>query len=251
MARSNPKHHRAYVDGVDLSGYARAIPQIAWAFEVTPESALTDECKNIALGQPSIDIGALNVMLDNDAAGAFVLLDASQGERNVAFAFGSSAAPAAGDPVFAWKVKQISYKGEQGAGFVVANVDFGGASSEGALNYSKPWGVCLHPKGAETGANTSTGVDGSASSAAGGLFVYHLFSSNGTVTLKAQHADTNQNASFADLTGATSGSIDASSAPAHGLVELATDETIERYTRWQLAFGTATTATFFMALIRA
>ena len=251
MARSNTKHHRAYMDGYDISGYARALPSIAWMFEAVPESALSDGVKNIALGRADLDVGALNVMLDNDAAGAFALASSGSGEKNVAFAIGTNAAPVAGDPVFAWKLKQAGYAGEQGSGFVMANVGFGGASSEGVLTYSKPWGVCLHPFGAATGANTAVGIDDvGAASTAGGIFVYHLFSSNGTVTLTAQEASTNSNGSFANITSATSGSITASVSPKHGFVELGTTAAIKRYLRWQLSFGTASTATFFAAFIR-
>jgi hypothetical protein len=34
------------------------------------------------------------------------------------------------------------------------------------------------------------------------------------------------------------------------MIELATDETVERFIRWQLTFGTATGATFVCAFIR-
>lgn len=55
---------------------------------------------------------------------------------------------------------------------------------------------------------------------------------------------------FAALSGATSGSIDASVTPVSGMVALGVTAAVRRYTRWQLAFGTATTATFVCGLIR-
>ncbi len=251
MTRSHTKYHRAYIDGRDLSGYAVVLPQMAWVFDAEPEAALTDGSKNIIPGQASIDVGALNCILDNDADGAFANYSTNTGEVNVAFAIGTTAAPAAGDPAFCWKVKQTGYNSEGGSGFVMANIPFGGSSSEGVLTYDKPWGSILHPKGAETAVNSSTGIDDlGSSSTAGGIFVYHLFTSNGTVTLKAQDAATNTDVSFSDITGATSGSIDASSNPASGLVALSTSLSVERYLRWQLTLGTATTATFFSAFIR-
>jgi hypothetical protein len=77
-----------------------------------------------------------------------------------------------------------------------------------------------------------------------------LFSSDGTVTLTAQEADTNSNGSFANITGATSGSITAAVAPKHGMVATSTTYAIKRYLRWQLAFGTASTATFLIGFSR-
>jgi hypothetical protein len=82
------------------------------------------------------------------------------------------------------------------------------------------------------------------------VFAYHIFSSDGTVTVKCQHASANNDGSFADLTGATSGSVDATSTPQHGLAALSTSLTVNRYLRWQISLGTATTVTFAAALIR-
>jgi len=250
MTRTNKKHQRCYIDGYDLSGYIGTIGEMDWSFDVAAEAALSDSVKNISMGQCSVNLAAWNGFLDNDAAGAFVLAT-PDAERDVAIAFGINAAPAAGDPCFAWKFKETSYKGEAGSGFVAAMIAFGGASSEGVLTYDKPWGYILHPNGAEIAVNTAIGIDDfGAQTTKGGIFAYHLFSSNGTVTLKAQHAATNLDGSFGDMTGATSGSITAAVAPKHGMVAVSTTLTVERYLRWQLVFGTATTATFFAAFIR-
>lgn len=251
MSRTHIKHCRAYVDGVDLSGYSRNIGPLEWTFDAEPDATWTDAAKNIVMGQCEIKAGALNAVLDNDAAGLFALAKAASGTRNLLFAIGRNAPPAAGDPCFAWQFEQVNYSVEQGNGFVSANVPFGGASYASTLTYKKPWGFLLHASGAETAVNTATGQDDNAGpSSLGGIFIYHLLASNGTVTLKAQDAATNSNVSFTDLTGATSGSIDASVSPKHGMAALGTTAAIQRYTRWQLVFGTATTATFVMALIR-
>lgn len=249
MTRTHIKHSRVYINGVDLSGYARTYGPLGWMFEAQPDAALTDEAKNILLGQGDIQAGALNAFLDNDAAGLFA--NKAQGTQNLMIALGVNAAPAAGDPIFAWKFEDVGYKVEQGAGFVAANVPFGGASYSSTLTYRKPWGFLLHAKAVRTAVNASTGVDDNgASSALGGIFVYHLFSSNGTVTLKAQHAATNSDGSFADLTGATSGSINASVTPQSGMVALSTTLAVNRYLRWQIVLGTATTCTFALGFIR-
>jgi len=251
MTRTHNKHLRAYVDGVDLSGYSRQVGALAWTFGAEPDASFTDESKNIVMGQCDIQAGTLNAFLDSDAAGLYTLGSSGNGTRNLMVAIGANAAPAQGDHVFAWKFEQTSYAVEQGSGFVSATVPFGGASYASTLTYKRPWGRLLHAKGAETEVNAATGIDDiGASSALGGIFVYHLFSSDGTVTLKVQDAATNADGSFADLSGATSGSIDATSAPLHGMIALGTTATVRRYLRWQLAFGTATGATFACAFIR-
>jgi hypothetical protein len=250
MTRTHTKHLRAYVDGYDLSGYERQVASMGVSYDVSPDAAFTDEAKNIILGQPTISLASLDGFLDNDAAGKFALASAGIGTRNVMVAIGVNAAPAMGDPVFAWEFEQTGYPMQQGDGFVAASLLLGNASYASKLTYSKPWGVLMAPKAARTAVNDATGYDGTAASTAGGIFVYHLFSSDGTVTLKLQDADANLDGSFGDLTGATSGSVDASASPKSGMVALATDASVDRYLRWQLVFGTATTATFSIAFIR-
>lgn len=250
MSRTHLKHYRAYVNGVDMSGYTRSFGALAWMFDAESDAALTDGCKNILIGKGDIQAGALNAFLDNDTAGLFAAQ--AQTTRNLMIAIGVNAAPAAGDPIFAWKFEDVGYKSEQGSGFVAATLPFGGASNQGVLTYRRPWGHLLHPNGAETAVNSSTGVDDlGASSALGGIFVYHCFTSaGGNITLKAQHASTNSDGSFADITGATSGLIDASSTPKSGMVAVSTSLTINRYLRWQIVFNVGTSATFVAAFIR-
>lgn len=253
MTRTHNKHIRVYMDGVDISGYSRTIGQLGWMFDAEPDTTITDGVKNILMGRGDIMAGPINAVLDNDTAGLFVLAGsgtATKGTRDLMIPIGANAAPAQGDHFFAWEFEQTSYTVEPGSGFVTANIPMGGASFDSSLTYKKPWGVLLHAKAAETAVNTAVGVDGGASSALGGIFVYHIFSSNGTVTIKAQDAATNTNPSFSDLSDATSGSVDATSAPKHGMIALSTTATVRQYTRWQLVFGTATTATFACGLIR-
>lgn len=251
MTRTHNKHVRAYVDGVDLSGYSRQVGALVWTFDAEPDAAFSDEVKNILVGKCDIQAGTLNAFMDNDAAGLYALTNSGAGTRNLMVAIGANAAPVAGDNIFAWQFEQTDFAVEQGAGFVSVTVPFGGASYASTLAYKKPWGRLLHAKGAETDVNASTGIDDNGSSSAlGGIFVYHLFSSDGTVTLKVQDASSNLDGSFGDLAGATSGSIDGSVSPAHGMVAIGNTATVKRYLRWQLAFGTATGATFACAFIR-
>ena len=248
--RTHNKHIRVYDNGVDISGYSRSVGTLSWMFDAEPDAAVTDEVKNILIGKCDIAAGAYSAFLDNDAAGLFNLANTGQGTQLFTVAIGANAAPVQGDNVFAWQFEQTAYNVEQGSGFVVVTVPFGGASYASALHYSKPWGRLLHAKGIETDINSAVGIDDGASSSKGGIFVYHLLSSDGTVTLKAQHADTNLDGSFTDITGATSGSINASLAPKYGMVELSTTASIKRYLRWQISFGTATGISFVAAFIR-
>ena len=248
--RTHNKHIRVYTNGIDVSGYSRAVGALAWMFGAEPDAAVTDECKNILIGQGEIQAGPLSAFLDNDAAGLWNLANAGTQTLNLMVAIGANAAPAANDHVFAWTFEQAAYPVEQGAGFVAVSIPMV-TSYASPLTYKRPWGRLLAPMAARTAVNSAVGIDDlGAASALGGIFVYHLQSSNGTVTLTAQEADTNSDVSFANITGATSGAITAAVSPKHGMIALATDAAIKRYLRWQLAFGTATTATFAAAFIR-
>lgn len=249
--RTHLKHCRVYMDGYDLSGYERSMGAMSQVFDVSPDSALSDGIQNVVMGRAVVGMPSYNGFLDNDTAGAFALSNASNGTRSVLVAIGANAAPTAGNPIFAWKMEQTSYAVEPGDGFVAANIMFGDASYASPLTYSTPWGVLLHASGAETAVNSSTGIDDyGAATAKGGIFVYQLLSSNGTVTIKAQDAATNSDGSFSDITGATSGSVTAAVTPQYGMVALGTTSAVRRYLRWQIVLGTATTATFVCGLIR-
>src|SRR3990172_1189257 len=148
MTRTHLKHYRAYINGVDLSGYTRTIGALGWMFDAEPDMALTDECKNILVGKGDIQAGVLNAFLDNDTAGLFA--NQASVTRNLMVAIGANAAPVAGNPVFAWEFEDTGYKSEQGSGFVTATLPFGGASYASKLTYQKPWGYLLHAKAART-----------------------------------------------------------------------------------------------------
>jgi hypothetical protein len=242
------------MDGVDLSGYSRAIGALSQMFDAEPDAALTDGVKNILIGKGDIQAGPLNAFLENDAAGLFALAGSGgndHGTRLFTAVMGANAAPVAGNPVFSWEFEQTGFPIEQGTGFVAVSVPFGGASYASTLTYKQPWGVVLQPKATVTAANTAVGIDDNgAATARGGILIYHLFSSDGTLTIKAQDAATNSDGNFADITGATSGSIDASAAPVSGMVAIGTTAAVRRYLRPQIALDTATTCVYFSAFIR-
>jgi hypothetical protein len=159
-------------------------------------------------------------------------------------------APAQGDPAFCGTFEQLNYMADPGAGMIAANLQFGGYDVTQLINYSKPWGVLLRPLTATTAVNSAIGVDDNgAATSAGGWMMYQVTAGNGTATLKVQDAATNLDGSFADLSGATSGSVTCA-AGLSGVVAIGITATVRRYLRWQIVFGTATSVTFALAFIR-
>ena len=251
MTRINDKFTRLYSNGVDISGYANAVGSLDWTYAASPNAAFSDAVFNAIAGKVTISAGTINAFLDNDTAGLLNQVKTVTDNYNLMVAFGTNAVSVAGDPFFAWKFEQTDFQAGGGEGFLPVTIPVGNASYAGVLTHSKPWGVVVHPKGAETAVNTATGIDDrGAASALGGVFVYHLFSSDGTVTLKMQDAATNADGSFADLSGATSGSIDATTTPVSNMIALSTTATVRRYLRWQIVLGTASTCTFVCGFIR-
>jgi len=253
--RTNPKWLRTYVDGLDISGVARQVGGYGVKFTDALDAAYADNVQNTLLGRGKMNCGPINAFLSPAAAptGLHELASSGIGTRHVMIAQGILGEPTQGDPCFAWIFEQGGYEVAQSADFVAVNVTLPDASAGGILSYAKPFGFLLHGKVAETAVNTSAGVDdnGASASALGGIFAWQLFSSDGTVTLKAQDATaSNLNASFADISGATSGSIDATTTPQSGMVALGSTAAVRKYIRWQLVFGTATTATFACMFIR-
>lgn len=245
------KWSKVYVAGYDLTGYSRTFGPLTWSLGEEDATVLSDPVKNALAGQAMINIGTINAVLDNTTGTSHDLLNTVT-ERVILLPIGIRATPAAGDPAFMGTFLQKDHMTEATTGTAVTiSAPFSGWSNNASsLLYGNPWGVLLHAKGAETTVNSSTGIDDrGASSAKGGYMVYQCFSSNGTVTLKTQDASTNVSGSFADLV--SSGSINASVTPVAGMVALSPTATVNRYLRWQIVLGTATTVTFAIGFVRA
>jgi hypothetical protein len=252
MTRTNSKFFRVYANGYDISGQARDIGTVGYKADAPTVAAYSDAVKNTVLGQVQMQCGPLNAFLSpSSGSGLHEIGNAGNSVFDVMVAFGVLAAPKIGDPVYAWRMYQGEYK-STGEGVVGVNLAFPDSAYSASNNYSSPFGYLLHASGAETGANTAVGVvDAGGATTKGGIFVYQLFSSDGTVTLSVDDSATNlNNAAFSALSGATSGSINASTTPQSGFIALATTATVRQYLRWQLAFGTASTATFACAFLR-
>ena len=252
MTRTNEQYQRVYVNGYDLSGDARKLGNYGFKTDFPVDAAYSDAVKNGVLGRTQVTMGGINAFLSPSAAtGTHELFKGGGVITDLMIAIGVLGIPAVGCPVFAWRFGQTEYSAE-GKDLVGVNINFADSAFSAPLGYNLPFGLLTHAKSAETGANTAVGViNNGASSALGGVFVYQAFSSNGTFTLSLDDSATNaNNAAFAALSGATSGSIDASSTPKSGFIQLSNTATVRQYLRWQLALGTATTVTFACAFLR-
>jgi hypothetical protein len=235
------------MNAVRVSGQTRRVGTQSWNHEGVTGTALSDKVKNGTLGQADIQCGPLNAILDATVPGLDGLKDA--GKKYIAIAYGQEAEPAIGDQMFAAYILTTGPTVEHADDFVSMNMPIAGAAP--GATYDKPFGTVIHADATRTATNTAKpGVDNLAASLVGGVFVYHLFSSDGLVTLKLQDCAT-ANGTYVDVVGATSGSIDATSSPKYGHVELSHTLTIKEYVRWQIVFDVGTTATFLLGLIRA
>jgi hypothetical protein len=244
---------RCYIDGRDLSGFTSEIGPLETSFDEAELLAVQDSVRGVLPNHPHISIGTLNACYDNTAtSGLQAVMGGAGVSRDVLVALGIRAAPAEGDPAFMGAWNQLGFQMVPG-GAVTATIPFGMWDVASDPNYAKAWGTLLHENTEETAANTSTGVDDKgASSSAGGFLMYQILSvtGTGTVTISVDEADTNENASFAALTDATSGAIAHTAIPCSGIVQLGSTATVKRFIRWQMALNTLTAATFVLGFVR-
>lgn len=250
--RTHAKYTRLYADGYDWSGDTRTIGPLSIEHGFDAQAGLSEEVKGGLCGHGTVTIGTLNGSF-NSADGALHTAAAGAGSRRtVLIPIGIRAAPAAGDPAFCGTFEQGSYMATPPVdGDVTASIEWVTSSAVAALAYAKAWGRLLHAKGSETAANSATGgVDNGASSAAGGYFVYQLFSVTGTGTVTLSVDDSSDDSSYSALSGATSGAIAHGSAPTAGIIQLGTTASVARYLRFQVAFSGITAAVFASAFVR-
>lgn len=255
--RTLQRHLRMYMNGLDLSSDFLSVGALSWDYGHEAQAALNWEIAGGLCDQATIATGTCNTLLNTgDPAGAHEYLQLMDGELvAVTVPFGIRAAPAAGDPVWCAMHYAKAKVTPPASGMVTGTIDYSPANvtpANAKLVYDVPWGVLLHAKGAETAANSATGIDGGAATTAGGYIVAQVFAieGTGTVTIKAQSASTNSDGSFADVAGLTLDFAD-TDVPSAAVAQAATDETIERYTRWQIVPDVGVdSVTFALALIR-
>lgn len=245
---------RVYADGYDLSGYSRKIGPLKSDYNPANVSAdMGDAVKGYLCNIPTITPTALNAIFDNTATTGLQAVMATPAARDLMVPIGIRAAPAAGDPVFMGKFVQNAMQASDDNGAIVATIPFGGWDASDLTNYSKAWGVLLHAKAEETGANAANGIDDNgAASAAGGYLMYQIFESNaaGTCTISIDDSVLIGGA-YAALAGATSGAIAFGDIPCAGIVPLGVADTVRQHLRWQLALaGGMTEVTFALAFVR-
>lgn len=248
--RTISKYSRFYADGYDLSGDTRSFGPLDCDYEYSATAGLTWEVKGGLLGQPSLAIGTLNGIFNSDTAGIHTVVKTAA-PRNVMIPLGIQAAPVNGDPVFIGKFNQIGYGTEYGDVMPTVTVPFGGQANSATMKYTDPWGLLLHAKASRTAANSSTtGINNGAASTAGGYLMYQIFSITGTGNVTISIDDSADGSTYAALSGATSGAIANTAAPASGIVQLATNATVRQYLRWQISFTGATACEFALAFVR-
>ena len=241
---------RVFIDGFDMSGYTRTIGPLACNFDEGMDEAVTLNVKQTVLGQAVVSAGTFNGMFDNTVtSGSHAVLSNAGVIRTVMAIQGIQAAPLANDPTFCGQFLQKDYYANADNAPIAITIPFDNTGSgSGNLYYASPWGVLLHPNGAETAANTAIGLDQLAGTTKGGWLCYQVTAGNGTGALKVQHSTTtNSDGSFSDLL--STGTI-ACSAPAAGIVQLAPTVTVGQFVRFQIALGTATTVTFALSFHR-
>lgn len=259
MSRSLLKNSRVYIGGYDLSGHSRSFGPLKWAYDEAVDDPINASLKGVWNGTANVGMGALNGIFDNTATtGLHALLGSAGVKRTVLIAMGMEAAPVAYVPAFCGQFVQADYPVMAGESPVTATIGFDNfAGNATSLLYAIPWGLLMHPLGAETAVNSSTGHDyGAASTAFGGYMCYQVTTSAGagdiTATLKIQDSDTNVNGDFDDLlsTGVINTGSGGAAVPTSGIVALAPTATVRQYTRWQIVLGTATSVTFALAFVR-
>ena len=167
----------------------------------------------------------------------------------VTIAAGELATPVAGNPIFTGSFAMTRYANKEGKHAVGVVAEFGKTHQLAAeLAYPIPWGVLLHANAAVTAVNNGTAShDNTVATTAGGYGVLQVLAGNGTATFTIEHSATNTDAAF-DSTGAIITFAGTAAATPFAEIKCTATKTttIHRYTRWQVALGTATTVTFIM-----
>jgi hypothetical protein len=258
--RTVNKYSRVYIDGYDMSCYARSIGPLSCTFAEGIDDPLCQSITGVWPGQATVNPGTFNGIFDNTSdTGPHAILKTSGTDRDLMVPLGIQAVPAIGDPVFAGQFRQDDYITGPGETPSILTIKFGPTTSgSSAMSYAQPWGVLLHDNSNSTAAYTGLGIDNPTAGATtkGGWMAYQVTNAAGTgfctAAIKVQDASTNENGDFADLL--STGTINLGSGGAYvatsGVVALATTATVRRFVRWQLALTTATEVTFVLSFHR-
>jgi len=249
--RTVKKHARFYLDGNDLSGEARTFGPLRWTHDTPELTTLTDAVVGRLPDHASVSVGSLAAVLVNASSGVNQAVENPGVPRTVLAPLGIRAAPAAGDPAFMGRFLQGQYVMVEEGGAIGVMIPFGEWDGADLIDYGKPWGHLVHAYGAETAANNSTAdVDGLASSTAGGYGVLQVFAGDGTATISIEHSNTNTDGAFDSAGDVLAFDTTDCSAPFAEVKALGSTATVNRYLRWQISLGTASTVTFAIGFVR-
>lgn len=260
IGRTHSKWLRFYMSGYELGTNARSLGTALWSYEEEELTAWQDTAKGYLPNHAVIGLGPFNGIFDNTATtGLHVIASAAPNTvRDIMVPVGERAIPALGDPTFMARLLQLGYTVSTSGD--VVNIPFGAWDVDDLMTpFGQPWGHLHLAKAAKTAANTS-GADcvdsySGAATSEGGYFMYQVFAANAagvTATLSVEDSVDQVNGNFAEIAGGcTTGVIDVGTAPVSGIIRT-TDASaaVKRYTRWQLALGTATSVTFALAFVR-
>jgi hypothetical protein len=246
--RTVNKFTRVYVDGQDLSGYARTIGPLSMSFSEGPDDPMSATIVGTWLGQPTVNPGTMNILFANGPTDWHTVFKTPGGQHDLLVAMGIQAAPAVGDPVFMGQFRQDDYLLTPADTPVAGTLKFSPTSGTGATTtYVNPWGVLVHLANvSETTANTSDGfLNAGAATANGGYMAYQIQYAAGSgliqATIKVQDGATAATCTHDVLTTGVMnlGSGGTFSGTRSGIVELVKTGAVDKFLRWQVVFGTA------------
>lgn len=250
--RTVAKWLRFYMDGANLSTYGRTVGPLKWEYEEADLTAqMGDSVRGYLPDTVSLGIGTADMLFYVGASGLPSLYATRGSGHDVMIPVGIQAAPAAGDPVYVGKFQAVNFQPMEDGKAAVIAVNWAEWDGSDLPSYTGPWGNMLHALGAEIAQNASTGDhDYGAATTKGGYMAYQINAGDGNATLNVQHSATAVGVDFVNLGGCTTGNIDCSVQSAGIVNTTTTTTTVNRYTRWQIVFDTATTVTFAMAFVR-
>lgn len=242
MAKVSGMGDRLFVNGFDISGDVGSVSRVACPKAVLNVTSILSSAMERIYGQRDGAIQFSSFFNDDDTAGqegAFeVLKGLPTADVHVLYLKGSTL----GGPAAGMVAKQVGYDPTRGADGSLAFDTQALANGYGLL-----WGEQL-TAGIVTHASATNGssVDYGSTSTAFGLtaFIHVLSLGSGTPTVKLQ--DSADDSSFADITGATFGTVAAGTAE---IVETSATATVRRYVR-AVSTGTFTDLEMVVVFVR-
>jgi len=232
--RTVNKWLKVYVSGYDITGYARSAGPLLWEFDEADLTTLGDSVKGYLPNMCQLGLGTLNSVLDSTTDTGMIDALAKPGPRGVMIAVGDRAAPALGNPVYMGYFDQAAFVANEDAGAMTLSLPMDNVYSDGTA-FAVPWGVLLHPMGAETSSTdggTAVGIHNNLAATTDGVIMAYQCTgtdSNSSYILKLQ--DSPDNVTYSDITGATVTVTER----AGGIIETARPLAIGQYVRWCLA----------------